>query len=297
MSKLKFKKLELENITEVEKYLNTNCTKITDWSVGGIFLWRDLYQIHYAIFDDTLVLKVMYYEKYPAFCVKCDKIKQSVRQEIKNYCKKHNLPLVFCLVDECGLKILQEQERVVFVKEERNLADYLYLLEDIRNYSGKKYQTQRNHVNCFLKQYNVERYVWDGQDNQEILTFLDEFYQHHPATDNYLKEEKNKTYELFLNPKLYNFHTVLIKADGKLVALASGEVIEDTVYQHVEKALTSYCGVYAYTAKSFAESLKEQNILYLNREDDNGDEGLRYSKTKYRPIKLLNKYTVEVLND
>lgn len=296
MSDLQFKKITLKDIPIIKKYLKENYAQITDWSIGGIFLWRDLYQIEYAIYDETLILKVMYYQKHPAFCVKCEKIKTSVRNQIKKYCLKHHLPLVFCLVDECTLDILKKEEEILFIKEERDLADYLYLLEDISSYRGKKYQTQRNHVNCFLKEYKVERYIWDGLDNQEILAFLDEFYQNNPPLNNYLLEEKNKTLELFTNPNLYHFHTVLLKANNKIVGLAAGEIINDTVYQHIEKAFSHYCGAYAYLAKSFAESLKNYQLKYLNREDDNGDEGLRYSKLKYRPIKLLNKYTVEVLN-
>jgi hypothetical protein len=35
-------------------------------------------------------------------------------------------------------------------------------------------------------------------------------------------------------------------------------------------------------------------FTYVNREDDAGDEGIRYSKMNYKPIELIPKYLVTV---
>ena len=35
-------------------------------------------------------------------------------------------------------------------------------------------------------------------------------------------------------------------------------------------------------------------MTYVNREDDAGDPGIRYSKEQYRPVQMLKKYLVTV---
>ena len=85
-----------------------------------------------------------------------------------------------------------------------------------------------------------------------------------------------------------------IETEGTIVALAVGEVNGDTLYVHVEKARTDYTGAYQAIVSEFAQYAAQPDTLYINREDDSGDEGLRYSKMVYRPLRLLNKYWIAV---
>ena len=46
-------------------------------------------------------------------------------------------------------------------------------------------------------------------------------------------------------------------------------------------------------AQAFVEYAGE-GMTYVNREDDAGDPGIRYSKEQYRPVQMLKKYLVTV---
>ena len=60
---------------------------------------------------------------------------------------------------------------------------------------------------------------------------------------------------------------------------------------HIEKANPDLRGVYAAVNKLFLEN-EFPNVEYVNREDDLGIDGLRQAKLSYKPIKLIEKYTV-----
>ena len=82
--------------------------------------------------------------------------------------------------------------------------------------------------------------------------------------------------------------TAMIRVDGKIVAVSVGEVLNDTLIIHIEKALPSYSGVYPTMCSLFA-AYYGKDVTYINREDDAGDPGLRTSKMQYQPIELLEK--------
>ena len=46
--------------------------------------------------------------------------------------------------------------------------------------------------------------------------------------------------------------------------------------------------------KLFAEMMTNRHpeIIYINRQEDVGDPGLRHAKESYHPLKLLDKYNV-----
>ena len=73
-------------------------------------------------------------------------------------------------------------------------------------------------------------------------------------------------------------------------------MVQDTLYVHVEKARVDYAGAYQAIVSLFAKYALEEGTLYINREDDSGEERLRYSKMSYRPIRLIDKYWVTVEN-
>ena len=78
-----------------------------------------------------------------------------------------------------------------------------------------------------------------------------------------------------------------------MIAYTLGEKItQNTVLIHIEKALIDYVGSYQAINMFYLEK-EWENIEYVNREDDFGDEGLREAKMSYKPLYLLKKYSIE----
>ncbi|MEG2120269.1 MAG: phosphatidylglycerol lysyltransferase domain-containing protein, partial [Pseudoflavonifractor sp.] len=99
--------------------------------------------------------------------------------------------------------------------------------------------------------------------------------------------------EVFQNYEAYGLLGGMLMADNRVAALAAGEIVGDTLFVHIEKADLSFPGAYQTIVREFA-GYYGGNTAYINREEDVGDAGLRTSKLSYHPLKLLEKYTVEV---
>jgi hypothetical protein len=84
-------------------------------------------------------------------------------------------------------------------------------------------------------------------------------------------------------------------ADGKPAAYCLGESIAKgrMFVVHFEKAVDRYKGIYQFMNQVFAASLP-RFFMYINREQDMGDEGLRQAKMTYRPSGFVKKYTAEL---
>ena len=125
---------------------------------------------------------------------------------------------------------------------------------------------------------------------------LADYAKEHPSAGYEENEEYLHTLELI--DSFFGLGLVggALFADGKPVSVTVGEVQNDILIIHIEKALKSYKGVYPTTFNCFVRYVRDlyPNLKTVNREDDAGDEGLRTSKLQYNPIKLVDKYLVKV---
>ena len=65
-------------------------------------------------------------------------------------------------------------------------------------------------------------------------------------------------------------------------------------HNHIEKADIKFRGAYQMINNEFANHFCPDSVKFVNRAEDNGDEGLRGAKKAYHPCGMLNKYIVEI---
>ena len=289
-----FKKLELEDIPKILPFLNSFSSHLSDFTIGGLFMWRDYFNIEYLIKDESLFFKLDLAERKNmlTFPIGID-FRKNI-EFLKKYSTLNNLPLIFSIISEKELSILKENYEIVDIKNERAWEDYFYLSEDLIELKGRKFNTQRNHINKFIRTYPEYQLVEINKDNINLaIDFLINFYKEYEKTSPISIEEKNITFELFDNYFKYNMLGGMLKVDDKIIGISVGEIINDTLFIHTEKADRNYLGVYQMLNNEFAKHYGE-NTTYINREEDVGDEGLRRAKLMYNPVELLKKYIVEV---
>ncbi len=181
------------------------------------------------------------------------------------------------------------------VKDNRDWYDYLYDSQDIVNFAGKKYANQRNHISRFERDnpdWSFE--IMTADHVNEIRQFYMSFLEIRAKEDDKAQEEEEKIFEVLDHFDEYGFLGGILRVDGKIVGISMGEIVRDTLIIHIEKADTTYSGVYQKLVHCYAKEYVNEEVKFINREEDMGDPGLRKSKLSYRPIKLLEKFTVRI---
>ena len=283
-----------KNINLLRQYLPYSTQAFCDLSVGVKYMWRDEYKIEYAIVDETLILKEDGPDYADVFYYPMGKNVDGAVSEIENYCKENLIDLNFCCIDDNLAQSLALRYHNALVYHEREWDDYIYTAEQFKTYAGKKLSGKRNHVNKFKKTYpNYQVKIIEKEDIPKVLEFLDEYERVNNLSGEALSEV-NMSKDYVENMFLLEQQGAFVLVDGKIIALSIGEVVGRTLIVHIEKALTSYDGVYPLMAQEFALAFAGDGVTFINREEDCGDLGLRQSKLQYRPIEIKSKNVVSV---
>lgn len=189
--------------------------------------------------------------------------------------------------NELGFKIR------TFITEDS--YDYVYLTDELINLKGRKFHQKRNHLKK-ADEYNWQYMAVTEKDFDECIIFCTQNYNSKQSNNNYSSVAEQyalDTYFRYFNE--LGLCGGMIKSDGRIIALSIGEKLNsDTFCTHIEKADTSYPGIYPLINNRFTAA-SAADFRYINREEDMGIEGLRKAKRSYNPVFMIEKNTVEFI--
>ncbi|MBQ7172649.1 MAG: GNAT family N-acetyltransferase [Clostridia bacterium] len=296
---LTFEPYSLASLQRILPYLKKSDPTINDLTAGSLFLWEVDTDLSFCVRNDTLVVCQKVGEQ-PAFSYPIGKDPTGMIDELLCYIKEKNLPLRFFAVDERTLEKIQKDDRLkspMWSYDER-WSDYIYSFDEAKTFAGRKYSGQRNHVNKFRKLYgepDIRRLT--PADLPAVAKMLAEYETEHPDAGLLERIELSQTKNLLAVYETLGLYAVGLFVKDELAAFAIGEVVGKTLFIHVEKALRRFEGAYPTIYSGFVrlvDSLADQPLCLVDREDDSGDMGLRISKMQYHPIEKRNKYLVHV---
>ncbi|NLK38987.1 MAG: DUF2156 domain-containing protein [Clostridiales bacterium] len=293
---LNFKTVEAEDVPRLRSYIEKRPKRICDFTAGCIYMWGQYYATAYALDENALYLRVEYSAGY---CYAILPVSGSYIQSVENLykrCQDDCRPLKLCAVIKEEYEALAKHFGArISASTRRNWSDYVYLAEAMREFSGKKYHRQRNHINAFIRDNPDWRFEPIGKSNfNDVVSFYDEYRKkYQKEATSALVEAKAVNTVLSTYDKLDLPGGILYVGD-EVVGFSIGEVSGDTLFVHIEKASTEYRGSYQMLVREFAREYAKDPVIYINREDDAGDEGLRASKLSYRPIELIDKYLIAI---
>jgi hypothetical protein len=293
---MKFKSIEANDIPLIAPYFALNNYRTCNYTVGATYMWRKYLDMQYCIEEDTLFFRSVYSKGHHcyAFPLSAGRHREAVERLLQ--AMPHTGEYKICSVPEEALAFLKnEYGKRVHYSASRDWCDYLYLYADLLNLTGKKYNGQRNHINRFKRENPVHRFVTIDLSNvQKAIDFLQRNEGIIMKANDLAVEEYHRSIEIFNYMVSFNLCGGYLEVAGKVAGITLGEIINDTLTIHIEKALRDYHGAYPMLSNAFLQSLEGRGIKYVNREEDVGDEGLRKSKTDYHPIALLPKYFVNL---
>ncbi|MCL2096927.1 MAG: phosphatidylglycerol lysyltransferase domain-containing protein [Oscillospiraceae bacterium] len=302
---LLFKKLELTDIEIIKPYFKLSKNRSCDNTVGGTFIWRDFFSMEYAEYNRNFIFRGRINNNNNiVFAMPLgrnyEEIKDSLNR-IEIYCRENKIRMIIFAATDEDTEIIGSVYKNINKIYEGNSSDYLYKASDLAELSGRKYNGQRNHINYFRRNFVNHEIKGVNKDNLgDIRNFLvkhieknQSYYENSPA----LTEEAGKIFEILDNFEIYGQTGIILYINGLPAGFALGEVCGDTLFVHAEKADISFRGAYQTIVNEFAKYIinNKNNIEYINREDDAGDENLRISKMSYHPCNIIKKYTVEIL--
>ena len=282
---LEFKRPSLDDVEIIkEKFKNVtgdNC----QFCLGSLYNWGPVYNIYVAFGYGCLVTKGGKNGRVNYCFPQGDGDKKALIEEL---IKEGNGKISFYGLDENDIQFLEKEFAGQFeFKENRDSADYIYLVSDLAELKGKKYHSKRNHIKYFEKTYNWTYERLTSENIPDCIRMTEKWIE-----ENEDKLEDGIDVELDVIKRAFDYFDALgftgglIRVDGEVIAWTLGEKLsEDTFCTHFEKAFSSFRGAYPMINREFAKN-ELGSYVFVNREEDMGIEGLRKAKLSYRPVKL-----------
>lgn len=285
---LNFKKLTIEDIDLLNSYYQKYNNKCADYTVCGYFLWRDYFNTHFAISNDTLILKMDSKSWTNFFGMPLGENIENAISELIDYCKLENINLKIFPVPKFDIDKIKLDYNFD-VKYVDRCSDYIYNYESLKSLSGRKLHGQKNHLNYFIKNYPEAIFSKiENSDIDNLIQFLTDLKNKENINSDFHNIEFAMNEEMLKNIMIYKFVGYKLTIDNKIIGFIVGEQIKNTIFIHFQKMDRTYRGSYQYLMVEFLKAF--ENAELVNMEDDAEDDDLKYTKECYHPIYMLDKY-------
>lgn len=298
---LDFSPILMKDAARLHKYYKHCTYRLCEYSVGVKLMWRHHYKSEYAESCGCLIVFTRtdnggYVFNLPVPLPGVGDVDAAL-DKIDEWCMAKGILPVFSTVPVEERARLLDRYPYASIENIRLWQDYLYNAEDLATFAGRRYSGQRNHINKFRKLYPGAAFrPLTAADKPLVEAFWDKY--HETFNKNTILAKKEVCYAQKLMRQIGKswVKAGAIELDGQLIAISLGEVCDQTLICHIEKALPAYEGVYPAMVQSFAAHFSG-GLRFINREDDACDKGLRTSKMQYLPVEMGRKIRLCTRNE
>ena len=264
--------------------------RISELTFAGLYLFRHAHSYRLTLVGDALVILGRSYDNTPFFfpplggdiAAALDRL---FADQLPLYGADDSFVASYLTGRPCA------------VVADRDNADYLYRREDLAELRGQSYHKKKNRLNVFIKhyQYVVAPYGAEYRDGCRALLAAWREERMREGENLSLEREAQATAEALEFAGELGLAGLVVLVGGEVKGFVMGERLnQETSVCHFEKADPQTEGLSQFLDREF-NRLLFTDCIYVNREQDLGDEGLRLAKSTYHPIELITKYRVTPL--
>ena len=260
---LSFEPIGLNKQNSYTKHLAKCSQKASDYSFVNLWGWAEEYGLFWAWKDGFVWIKQTIPEA--VYWAPVGKWEEAPWDRwLQDYFAR---PAVFIRIPEdlhlhwgkaLGNRIISE--------EARDHWDYLYHVDDLITLRGNRFHKKKNLLNQFLKKYQSEYILLDGQVTKKAMAMQEDWCTWRDCESSDSLSAENRAIARILS------------AWEKLTTVTGAAI---------------YKGVYQAINQIFLERSGSRHDI-VNREQDLGDEGLRKAKQSYHPFDFIKKYRITV---
>ncbi len=278
--------LELADRALFTKHFHALQPLVSELSFANLFLFRRIHQYRVSVVADSLVIFGCGYDGLPYFLPPVSGKRWATARK---------------LLQE-GLTLYGADEQFVTeflegggfaISEDRDNNDYLYLRSELVELPGNRFHKKKNRINYFTSRHSFTVEPFSVKHLPGALHLLAEWQKVHlDGMSRSLATEIDATREgLELADELGLFGVVVLTADS-VAAFALGDRLNDsTTVCHFEKAEPFLEGLAQLVNREFSRR-QSVDCIYINREQDLGESGLREAKRSYHPVGMVRKFRI-----
>ena len=285
-----FQRLTLDDKTVFDRHYQTFPPIHSDYVFTTMMSWMEYGDYHYTLVDDHLLI-MSNIEGEPRFRPPIGKPNKELLRDVLLLAKSEGADYPFGVIDASAKEWIMDFYPRCELLEHRDYFDYVYRASDLAELPGSKYSKIRNRLNKFTKQYTYFTEEISEENMEEIKEFLKRWCLWKDCDSDVILENEKKAI-LYSIAHFFDLELsgIIIRVNDAIEALAVYEKMNaDTAVVHYEKGAPDYDGIYKAVNRETARIL-QQDVQFINREEDMGIAGLRQAKLSYHPHHLVEIY-------
>ena len=286
---LDFERLTLANASGLKPLFTHTYSRLCDYVFGTLLMWRDMWPTDIAAYEDMLFIRIEVSAGRHAYMLP---IAGDLVHAIGVLDSHYPGEKLFYNIPKEGVEILKRRFSNADVVSIDSGGDYIYEAASMATLSGRKLGGQRNHRNYFERTWKYHFEEITSVNMNDVKAFIER--KPIPGSSALFAEGNKKTLEVLDNLDIYNFSTLALYAEDHVIGFTFGTLLEDTLNVTVEQADRDYRGVYPKLTSEFVSKHIDKGALFVNREDDLGNEGLRRAKLAWNPCEIVERLSVSV---